>query len=279
MRQTTPHQPAAAGRGNDFGGHGQRRQRAVLVALRLVDLRQQVIGGDELLVLGEHFLDRLARIIQLAGHDIAARQAELGPHQVVAHGQGLRIHLARFVDAALVDQQRALGLHDFDDPLGRGLEHVVAFGDGAGEILALHLFGHRQHGVLLFQQAIDAFGDAAGGERLEHVGVGLELGGAGYQVVAAFGGHHDEHGGRRKHVLGTEELQQLLAVAFLVQVVVADDEVVSAGLDETDRLVRRGGLIHFGHAELAEVHPDVLAHRRHVVDDQAAQGADMAKGH
>jgi hypothetical protein len=91
---------AASRRWDDVVRFLQRLQCLLFLAFRFCQFCQQVVRHDILRIRFEHGERRGARLFQIAGHLMAARDAEFCPHQFIAHLERHFIDRACFVGLA-----------------------------------------------------------------------------------------------------------------------------------------------------------------------------------
>src|SRR5690606_21456611 len=135
-----------------------------------------------------------------------------------------------------------------------------------GQIFAGQLLVDGQQGLALVQQGFQAVFDVAGGDGLEQVGVRVVFGGGGDGGVGTLGRHHEEQAISAQGTRVTQVLEQLLAVRFGVEVVVAQDQAVSAGFDQAGGILCVRGNVDLGDAQLRQLPPQGCLLHGHVVD-------------
>jgi hypothetical protein len=111
----------------------------------------------------------------------------------------------------------------------------------------------------LSRAALDAVVQGVGGEGLEDVVVGGQLGSADDALVLALAGDHDEQRRQRDDGVVAQVFEQVLAVLAVADVVFAEDQVVAGVAQLAHRHAGRDGELDFGDAahveHVAELRP------------------------
>ena len=114
-----------------------------------------------------------------------------------------------------------------------------------------------------------------GGEGLDQVIVGRQLGDGNDVAVGTFGGDQHEHRRQRDEVLFAQLFQQLLAVASVVEVVVGEDEVEIVALDLPHHLGARRRVVNGGETECRQDAAQRVARAAVTVDEKHAHAREV----
>ena len=151
---------------------------------------------------------------------------------------------------------------------GNGIRGVAQFDQAIG----------RHEGVALGEGPLDALLQGVGGEGLEDVVVGGELGGADNPFVLAFAGDHDEQGRQGDDVVEAQVFEQVLAVLPFAQVVFAEDQVEAVVPQLAYCGARGDGELDLADAAQVEHVAKLRPHGGIGFDDKGSDGVEIDHG-
>jgi hypothetical protein len=160
----------------------------------------------------------------------------------------------RLLETAQSVQHFPLETQGIHHVAGMVADEFVAGGHGRFQFIGFVMAINTGKRPLAQQDAVQAVAQHLGAEGLYQVVVGRQFGGGHHLLVHGFGGDHDEHRVQVDQAAMAQLFQQLLAVAALAQVEIAQDDVVMGVADLEDDLRRRGGQLDPGHAEIRQRH-------------------------
>ena len=163
-------------------------------------------------------------------------------------------------------------------PLGVLFFRFRAIGDRVGHVAQLDQLVSRHEGFALDEGPLNAVVQGVGGEGLQDVVVGGQLGSADDTLVLAFAGDHDEQGRQGNDRVVAQVFEEVLAVLTVADVVFAEDQVV-AGVTQLAHGDPGGdGKLDFGDAGHVEHVAELGPHAGVGFDDEGGDGAEFDHG-